>query len=103
MEDDDTVYVCCSRVRDQIKTIIEGSTKDICSVCKEEVWISPATKKTKDERAGVVLCLYCAEEKIKKEKDDKPKVEVSDDQVQEIIGQVHKEFHEKLKKAFEEL
>lgn len=98
--DDDKVYICCSRVTDPPIVLIEGSSKDICSICSEEVWISPGTKKTKEEHQGIVLCIQCAMKKAEEAK-EKPTVEISEAQRIEIAQHSHSEFHSALKKAFD--
>lgn len=98
--EDDKVYICCSRVTDPPMVIIEGSSKDVCSICSEEVWISPATKATKEERQGIILCIECAMKKAEESK-EKLEVEVSEGQKVEIARQAHSEFHSALKKALD--
>lgn len=98
--EDDKVYICCSRVTDPPMVIIEGSSKDTCSICSEEVWISPGTKKTKEERQGIILCIQCAMVEAEKAK-EKPKVEISEAQMIEIAQHSHSEFHSALRKALD--
>jgi hypothetical protein len=97
---DDKVYICCSRVSDPPMVIIEGSTKDICSICSEEVWISPATKQTKEDHDGIVLCIPCAMKKAD-ESEETPEVMISEVQKKEIARKSHSEFHSALKKALD--
>jgi hypothetical protein len=100
MEEDDKVYICCSRVNDPPKIIIEGSTKERCTACSEEVWISPSTLKTKEERQGVILCLPCAKEKASKSSTP-PKVEISPKQLDEIVWRLHTEIHMRIKDVWQ--
>lgn len=100
--DDDKVYICCSRVSEPPARLVEGSSKDICSVCQSEVWISPATKKTKEERQGIILCIPCAVKKAEETK-EVHEIEISEGQKVEIAGAFHTDFHDTLKKAFDRL
>lgn len=60
MEDNDNVYVICHSVKNAPN--IPGCTRDTCSECKEQVWISPATRAKKESlnSKAAVLCIHCA-------------------------------------------
>jgi hypothetical protein len=47
-------------------TSISGSTKEICEKCKQEVWMSPATKASKPDKA-IICCMECVLKEVKKE------------------------------------
>lgn len=98
--DDDKVYICCSRVDDPPIHLVEGSTKEVCSVCQSEVWISPATKQTKEERQGIILCIPCAVKKAEASKEVNT-IEISEGQKAEIASEVHGDIHDTFKKAFD--
>lgn len=63
--DDKESFVVCMRVKDLPKSDIAGATKDKCHVCAEEVWISPATMKIKEERNASTVCMPCVIEQTK--------------------------------------
>lgn len=61
MDDDDKFYVVCVKVSELPKNLaVDGAEKDICSMCREEVWLSPATKGTKARNNGETVCMPCA-------------------------------------------
>lgn len=59
--DDDKFYVVCIKVSEMNENLtVDGAEKDTCSMCRSEVWLSPATKQTKIQNNGEVVCMSCA-------------------------------------------
>lgn len=59
--DDDKFYVVCMKVSELSKNLtVDGAEKDTCSMCRSEVWLSPATKQTKIQNNGEIVCMTCA-------------------------------------------
>jgi hypothetical protein len=59
-EDDDAdAIMVCYRVS-MAEKVMEGSGKDKCFTCGEEVWISPASQKIRDQYKASVACVQCA-------------------------------------------
>ena len=53
--------VICFRVVDSITLHIKGVlSKDTCSVCKDDVYLSPEDLKQKEEDKASVYCFNCA-------------------------------------------
>ncbi len=62
----DTIVVLCNRT-DFMKNPVEGSTKEVCHACSNEVWLSPATKEsTANIKEAVFECLECMSTRMKK-------------------------------------
>ncbi|MBI4174464.1 MAG: hypothetical protein HY517_02365 [Candidatus Aenigmarchaeota archaeon] len=59
MEDAITV---CLRVREGKLPPVELSTRDVCSKCSKQVWISPATRQSIEMGLypDVIVCVNCA-------------------------------------------
>jgi flavoprotein len=58
--------VACFRVADTKKGhVVEGVTRDKCTKCGEEVFISPETAIRKNEIKAAIYCVQCAIERVK--------------------------------------
>lgn len=68
MEEERIDALACFRVSDRPRSGIDGSTKDVCKQCRQEVWVSPASRKSIEDQNAVILCFQCAMSNIK-EKD----------------------------------
>lgn len=70
-EDPENQIVICVSTKmglQACKCPVPGSTKETCSVCKQEVWMSPATKlstQTLPPNAMHILCMECMTDKLK--------------------------------------
>lgn len=60
------LVVCCMPAEDDVIRV-PGSTKEKCSFCGKDVWMSPATKQSKPPEAHVA-CIFCVTKEIEKEK-----------------------------------
>jgi hypothetical protein len=87
-------------VADRPVSGVEGSTRDACFVCSSEVWISPATRRVKEDRNGQTICLPCAARA--KEENAVPDVQIDPRQLDEIAENVHRGIHDEFMKGTDE-
>ena len=87
---DEPTVVVCFRVADEPRPAIDGATRDVCRDCKAEVWISPATRKIKEEKDGSCLCFQCAAPAIENAKD--PRIEIKPSQIEEAADQLRRDL-----------
>ena len=62
----DENFIVCNRVGMSRKPLIDGSIKERCSICKNEVWISPATIQSikLGLYKGEIACVNCMNIKL---------------------------------------
>lgn len=60
--------IVCNRVGISKKSLIDGSIKEKCSICSDEIWVSPATLES--IRLGLYngkfACVGCVNKKIRR-------------------------------------
>jgi len=50
------------KVKDSDETILHGSSKDVCSECKEDVWVSRSSMQMRKENESILMCSDCLSE-----------------------------------------
>lgn len=85
--DDDKTVILCNRVANVPSPGIDGCTRDRCSRCAEEVWISPTTQMIKESDKAIVMCFECAGPEIKK---TGAKIEIRPSQIEEVRNQIRR-------------
>jgi len=74
VDEDEDVFMTCMSVAmvEQQKThLVAGSMRIPCFNCKQEVYISPASKKIMEEQNGKAMCFECTKTKLDAEKEVK--------------------------------
>lgn len=88
---EDPVVVVCFRVADKAHSDIDGATKDRCAFCNSEVWISPATRRVKEEKDGTTVCFHCVGATMTADVTEPPKLVVHKTQLEEIAEQLDRD------------
>jgi hypothetical protein len=67
MKKKDENFIVCCRVGKSKRNWIKGSIKKKCSICNNEVWVSPATLESIEVGLykGKIVCLTCMNKKMR--------------------------------------
>jgi len=85
--DDKIDAIICNRVEGH-PTPIEGSTKERCSKCGLEVWITPKTMEVKIRAGAKIVCIPCILPELKRVHE----LVVTPGQLEEAANHIRKEI-----------
>ncbi len=59
------IFACLRCADARPDCIVTGSTKKVCSCCKEQVWMSPATEWSMNKLTNTsILCMQCVQKQV---------------------------------------
>ena len=90
-EDDETVLICVP-ASENGSWLVEGSRKDKCGFCGQEVWVSRAGQKfVREGRVDRIMCSPCGDKRTAERPDDPPEVEIPPEVVAEFLNHLRKD------------